>query len=419
MNTAKGQTIAPISQPGLKLPVYLDYQATTPMDPRVLDAMLPFFTEKFGNPHSRSHAYGWEAEAATDLAREQIARLIGANEKEIIFTSGATESNNLALKGVAYFYKEKKNHIITTVTEHKCVLDTCRHLELAGFRVTYLPVQPNGLIDLDRLKDAITDQTALVSIMAVNNEIGVVQPLKEIGAICRERGVFFHTDAAQGFGKIPLDVEAMNIDLMSISGHKIYGPKGIGALFVRRRPRVRLDPVFNGGGQERGFRSGTVPTPMAVGLGKAAALAMQEMAQDTEKVTRYYERFMREVVDGIPDVFLNGDRERRYKGNINLSFAYIEGESMIMAIKDIAVSSGSACTSASLEPSYVLRALGLDEELAHTSIRFGYGRFTTDEEIDFAIDLVKQSIGRLREMSPLWEMVQEGIDLKSIQWTGH
>lgn len=419
MSGSAEQNIIPIGHNALKLPVYLDYQSTTPMDPRVLDAMLPYFTEKFGNPHSRSHAYGWEAEEASDIAREQVASLIGASEKEIIFTSGATESNNLALKGVAHFYREKKNHIITVVTEHKCVLDTCRHLELEGFKVTYLPVQPNGRVDLNQLKDAITEQTAIVSIMAVNNEIGVIQPLKEIGAICRERGVFFHTDAAQAFGKIPLDVEAMNIDLMSISGHKIYGPKGVGALFVRRRPRVRLEPVFNGGGQERGFRSGTVPTPLVVGLGKAAAIAKEEMVQDTEKVTHYYNRFMKEVVDGIPDVFLNGDREHRYKGNINLSFAYIEGESMIMAIKDIAVSSGSACTSASLEPSYVLRALGLDEELAHTSIRFGYGRFTTDAEIDFAIDLVKKSIGRLREMSPLWEMVQEGIDLKSIQWTGH
>ena len=402
----------------IKLPIYLDYQSTTPMDKRVLEKMLPYFCEKFGNPHSRSHAYGWEAEEATDIARSQIANLINSSEKEIIFTSGATESNNLAIKGVARFYKDQKNHIITVTTEHKCVLDSCRVLEQEGFEVTYLPVQKNGIVDLDALKSAIKTNTVLVSVMAVNNEIGVIQPLAEIGKICREKGVFFHTDAAQGFGKIPLDVEAMNIDLMSISGHKIYGPKGIGALFVRRRPRIRLEPLISGGGQERGMRSGTLATPLCVGLGEAAQLAKAEMGKDNEHVRLLSNKFMQEV-GSLPDIYLNGDSEQRYWGNINLSFAYIEGESMIMAIKDLAVSSGSACTSASLEPSYVLRALGVNEELAHTSIRFGIGRFTTNEEIDYAINLVKNSINRLREMSPLWEMTQEGIDISKIEWSGH
>jgi len=404
---------------GLTLPVYLDYQATTPTDPRVVEKMLPYFTQKFGNPHSRSHSYGWESEAAVELAREQVAALINASEKEIIFTSGATESNNLALSGVAHFYKDKKNHIITVVTEHKCVLDTARHLEQEGFEVTYLPVQKNGLIDLEQLKAAITDKTAIVSVMAINNEIGVIQPIAEIGKICRERGVFFHTDAAQAFGKIPLDVEAMNIDLMSISGHKVYGPKGIGALFVRRRPRVRLAPLIHGGGQERGFRSGTLPTPLVVGLGEAAAIAKAEMGKDAEHVKRLSDKFLKAILDGIPDVYMNGDREKRWPGNINLSFAYVEGESMIMAIKDLAVSSGSACTSASLEPSYVLRSIGVGEELAHTSIRFGIGRFTTEAEVDYAIDSVKNSIDKLRAMSPLWEMAQEGVDISKIEWAGH
>ena len=404
---------------GVKLPVYLDNQATTPMDPRVFEAMKPYFLEKFGNPHSRSHSYGWETEAACELAREQVAELIGATEKEIIFTSGATESNNIAIKGVARFYKDKKDHIITVVTEHKCVLDSARHLEEEGFKVTYLPVKPNGLVDLDVLKAAITDKTSIVSVMGINNEIGVIQPLAEIGKICRERGVFFHTDCAQAFGKIPLDVEAMNIDLMSISGHKIYGPKGIGALYVRRRPRIRIDALTSGGGQERGMRSGTLPTPMVVGLGEAAKIAKLEMGKDAEHVNRLAAKFLAACMDNIKDVYLNGDREQRYMGNLNLSFAYIEGESMIMAIKDLAVSSGSACTSASLEPSYVLRALGVGEELAHTSIRFGIGRFTTDAEIDFAIKTVTSSIEKLREMSPLWEMVQEGIDISKIEWAGH
>jgi cysteine desulfurase len=409
----------PAANNNMKLPVYLDYQATTPMDPRVLDKMLPYFTEKFGNPHSRSHAYGWESEAACDLAREQVAALINASEKEIVFTSGATESNNIAIKGVAHFYKDKKNHIITPVTEHKCVLDSCRHLEQEGFEVTYLPVQSNGLVDLEVLKAAIKENTLLVSVMGINNEVGVIQPLAEIGKICREKGAFFHCDAAQAFGKIPLDVEAMNIDLMSISGHKIYGPKGIGALYVRRRPRIRLEPLFSGGGQERGFRSGTLPTPLVVGLGEAAAIAKAEMAKDAEHVKKLGQKFMAEILDGIPDVFLNGDREQRWYGNLNLSFAYVEGESMIMAIKDLAVSSGSACTSASLEPSYVLRSLGVGEELAHTSIRFGFGRFTTEAELDFALKVIRESVTKLRAMSPLWEMAQEGIDISKIEWAGH
>lgn len=405
--------------PTQKMPIYLDYQATTPMDKRVLAAMLPYFEGKFGNPHSRSHAFGWETEESVEIAREHVADLIHANPKEIVFTSGATESNNLALQGIAHFYREQKNHIITVVTEHKCVLDTCRYLEREGFEITYLPVQPNGLIDLAVLKAAITPKTSLVSVMAVNNEIGVIQPLAEIGKLCREHGVFFHTDAAQAFGKIPLDVEAMNIDLMSISSHKIYGPKGIGALYVRRRPRVRLEPVIHGGGQERGMRSGTLSPALCAGFGEAARLAKAEMGRDLEHVRRLSEKFLAQVMDAIPHVFLNGDREHRYPGNINLSFAYIEGESMIMAIKELAVSSGSACTSASLEPSYVLRALGVNEELAHTSIRFGIGRFTTDEEIDRAIEVVTGSIERLRAMSPLWEMVQEGVDLSKIEWSGH
>ncbi len=409
-----------MSNTNMKLPVYLDYQATTPMDPRVLEAMMPYFTTKFGNPHSRSHSYGWEAEEAVEKAREQVASLIKANPKEIIFTSGATESNNLAIQGAAHFYKDKKNHIITVVTEHKCVLDTCRHLEVEeGFKVTYLPVQKNGLVDLEVLKKAITDKTLLVSVMAVNNEIGVIQPLKEIGKICREHGAFFHTDAAQAFGKIPLDVEEMNIDLMSISGHKIYGPRGVGALFVRRRPRVRLNPIIKGGGQERGFRSGTLPTPLVVGFGEAAHIAQQEMKSENERIHALSEKFYSAITKAIPEVYLNGDKEHRIPGNLNLSFAYVEGESMIMAIRDLAVSSGSACTSASLEPSYVLRALGVTEDMAHTSIRFGFGRFTTDAEIDYAVNVVKNNVQRLREMSPLWEMVQEGIDISKIEWVGH
>jgi cysteine desulfurase len=400
-------------------PIYLDYQATTPMDPRVLEAMLPYFTYKFGNPHSRSHSYGWEAEEGVEKARGQVAKLIGADEKEVIFTSGATESNNLAIRGVAEFYKDRKNHIVTTVTEHKCVLDTCRHLEQSGFEVTYLPVQQNGLIDLEVLRNAITDKTVVVSIMAVNNEIGVIQPLEEIGKICREKKTFFHTDAAQAAGKIPLDVEKMNIDLMSISGHKIYGPKGIGALYVRRKPRIRLVPLIVGGGQERGFRSGTLPTPLCVGLGEAAEICSKEMEGEARRLKKLQDRMLKGLNDKLTDIIVNGDLEQRIPGNLNVSFAYVEGESLMMGIKGLSVSSGSACTSASLEPSYVLRALGVEEEMAHTSLRIGLGRFTTEQEVDTAVDELVRHVNKLRAMSPLWEMAQEGIDIKSIEWAAH
>jgi cysteine desulfurase len=403
----------------IKLPLYLDYQATTPTDPRVVDEMLPYFTEKYGNPHSRSHSFGWEAEEATEIAREQVAKLIGADSKEVIFTSGATESNNLAIKGVADFYKDKKNHIITVKTEHKCVLDTCRHLEQQGFSVTYLNVDKQGFVNLDDLKNAITEKTLLVSIMALNNEVGTIQNLKEIGKITRERGVFFHTDAAQAFGKIPLNVEEMNIDLMSISGHKIYGPKGVGALFIRRRPRVRLMPLFNGGGQERGFRSGTLPTPLVVGLGKAAEIAGVEMENERARLKTLKEKLYKGITKKIKEVFVNGDFNNGFEGNLNLSFAYVEGESMLMAIRDLAVSSGSACTSASLEPSYVLKALGVGDDLSHTSIRFGLGRFTNESDVDFAIETVNRNVEKLREMSPLWEMHQKGIDITKIEWNHH
>jgi cysteine desulfurase len=400
-------------------PIYLDYQATTPMDPRVLEAMMPYFTYKFGNPHSRSHSYGWEAEEGVEKARAQVAKLIGADEKEVIFTSGATESNNLAIRGVAEFYKDRKNHIVTTVTEHKCVLDTCRHLEQQGFEVTYLPVQKNGLIDLDVLRAAVTDKTVVVSIMAVNNEIGVIQPLAEIGKICREKKAFFHTDAAQAAGKIPLDVEAMNIDLMSISGHKIYGPKGIGSLYVRRKPRVRLVPLIVGGGQERGFRSGTLPTPLCVGLGEAAEICMKEMDAESKRLAKLQARMLKGLNAKLTDIHVNGDLEHRIPGNLNLGFAYVEGESLMMGIKGLSVSSGSACTSASLEPSYVLRALGVEEDMAHTSLRIGLGRFTTEQEVDTAVDELVRHVNKLREMSPLWEMAQEGVDIKSIEWAAH
>jgi len=400
-------------------PIYLDYQATTPMDPRVLEAMMPYFTYKFGNPHSRSHSYGWEAEEGVEKARAQVAKLIGADEKEVIFTSGATESNNLAIRGVAEFYKDRRNHIVTTVTEHKCVLDTCRHLEQQGFDVTYLPVQKNGLVDLEALRAAVTDKTVVVSIMAVNNEIGVIQPLAEIGKICREKKAFFHTDAAQAVGKIPLDVEAMNIDLMSISGHKIYGPKGIGALYVRRKPRVRLVPLIVGGGQERGFRSGTLPTPLCVGLGEAAEIAMKEMDAESKRLAKLQARMLKGPNAKLTDIHVNGDLEHRIPGNLNIGFAYVEGESLMMGIKGLSVSSGSACTSASLEPSYVLRALGVEEEMAHTSLRIGLGRFTTEQEVDTAVDELVRHVNKLRAMSPLWEMAQEGIDIKSIEWAAH
>ncbi len=403
----------------VKLPIYLDYQATTPTDPRVIEVMVDCMKNDYGNPHSRTHSFGWKAEEMVEIARRQVADLIGADEKEIFFTSGATESNNIAIKGVARFYKDSgKNHIITTLTEHKCVVNAARDLESEGFTVTFLPVKKDGLIDLAELEKAITDKTAIVSIMTVNNEIGVIQPVEEIGKICRKKGVFFHTDAAQAFGKIPLDVEKMHIDLMSISGHKIYGPKGIGAIYIRRKPRVRIKPLFSGGGQERGIRSGTAPTPLIVGLGKAAEIAKNEMEKDSAHIKKLSDK-LKTAVEKLTHVYLNGSETSRYIGNLNFSFAGIEGESMIMAIKDLAVSSGSACTSSSLEPSYVLHSLGVEDELAHTSIRFGIGRFTTEEEIDYAIKLLNEKVGKLRDLSPLWEMLQDGIDLKSINWKAH
>jgi len=398
-------------------PIYLDMQATTPIDPRVLDAMLPYLTDQYGNPHSRTHAYGWEAEQAVEDARKHLAGLIGADTKDVVFTSGATETNNMAIKGVARFHKEKKRHVITTQTEHKCVLDSCRKLGEEGFEVTYLPVQKNGVISLQELEAAIRPDTSLVSIMAVNNETGVIQPLNEIGALLRKyRGVFFHTDAAQAVGKIPLDVNEMNIDLMSISGHKLYGPKGIGAAYVRRRPRVRLEPILSGGGQERGLRSGTVPTALVVGLGEAARIAQKEMARDHAHIKQLSDRLINKINLEVEHVVRNGDVEG-YPGCVNLSFSYVEGESLLMALKDIALSSGSACTSASLEPSYVLRALGAAEDMAHSSLRFGIGRFTTEAEVDFVVDHIIKTVHKLRDMSPLWEMVQEGIDINSIDWS--
>lgn len=417
--TAMTDKVAENKGNSLKRPIYLDYQATTPCDPRVVEAMLPYFTERFGNPHSRNHVYGWEAEEAVELARERVASIIGADAKEIIFTSGATESNNMALKGVAHFYKGKKNHVITVSTEHKCVLDSARHLEQEGFKVTYLPVQPNGLIDLGKLEEAMTADTVLVSVMGANNEIGVLQPLAEIGKLCRGKGVFFHSDCAQAVGKVPLDVNAMNIDLMSISGHKIYGPKGVGALYVRRRPRVRLEPLINGGGQERGLRSGTLPTPLVVGIGEACRICQEEMGVESARLKALRDRMLAGIRERLPEVYVNGDMERRLPNNLNISFAFVEGEGLMMGVKDLAVSSGSACTSASLEPSYVLRALGVDAEMAHTSLRIGLGRFTTEEEIDYAVNHIAEAVNHLRELSPLWEMHQEGIDIKSIEWAEH
>jgi len=400
-------------------PIYLDAQATTPLDPRVLDVMLPYNISYYGNPHSKTHAYGWEAEEAVEEARKDVANLIGADPKEIIFTSGATESNNIAVKGVARFNRRKKKHVITTQTEHKCVLDSCRALEAEGFDVTYLPVKQNGIIEIEQFKDSIRSDTSLVSIMTVNNEIGVKQPVHEIGKICRENKIHFHTDAAQAVGKIPVDVNEMNIDLLSISGHKIYGPKGVGALYVRRRPRVRLEPQMNGGGQERGFRSGTLPAHLVIGLGAACRISKEEMEYDHEHVKRLSDRLIKGIESQLTHVVRNGDPEQSYPGCVNLSFAFVEGESLLMALKDIALSSGSACTSASLEPSYVLRAIGAEEDLAHSSLRFGMGRFTTEAEVDFAIKKCVDSTLKLREMSPLWEMVQEGIDLKTIKWAQH
>ncbi|KAL7579990.1 hypothetical protein ACA910_004981 [Epithemia clementina (nom. ined.)] len=392
--------------------------ATTPMDPRVLDAMAPFMIGSYGNPHSRTHQYGWESEKVTEKARQQIADLIKADSKEIIFTSGATESNNLAIKGAAHFYAKRGKHIITTQTEHKCVLDSCRFLEQEGFEVTYLPVtHATGRVDMNQLKEAIREDTILISVMAVNNEIGTLQPIKEIGELCRSKKIIFHTDAAQMLGKMPIDVDDMKIDLMSMSSHKIYGPKGIGALYVRRRPRVRLEPILSGGGQERGLRSGTLPHFLCVGFGAACELARTEMDYDKEWINYLSKKLQKGIEEDIPEVTRNGDPEHNYAGCLNYSFAYVEGESLLMSLKNIAVSSGSACTSASLEPSYVLRALGVDDELAHSSLRFGIGRFTTEQEIDFVLELLNKHVQRLREMSPLWEMVQEGVDLKSIQWS--
>lgn len=402
----------------LKFPIYLDYSATTPVDPRVAEAMIPWLTEHFGNPASRSHAYGWEAEQAVEDARGHVAALVNADPREIIWTSGATESNNLAIKGAAQFYKGKGKHLITLKTEHKAVLDTVRELERQGFEATYLDVQENGLIDLEALKAAIRPDTIVVSVMMVNNEIGVVQPIAEIGELCREKGIVFHVDAAQATGKVEIDLDSLNVDLMSFSAHKTYGPKGVGALYVRRKPRVRLEAQMHGGGHERGLRSGTLPTHQIVGMGEAFRIAREEMSAENGRIRRLRDKLLAGLQD-MDEVYVNGDLTHRVPHNLNISFAYVEGESLIMAIKDVAVSSGSACTSASLEPSYVLRALGRNDELAHSSIRFSIGRFTTEEEVDFTIDLLHRKISKLRELSPLWEMVQEGIDLNTVQWAAH
>ncbi len=405
----------------MKLPIFMDYHSTTPVDPRVVDQMLPYFTTKFGNAASRSHQFGWEAEEAVDYARERIAGLIGAKDsKEIVFTSGATESDNLALKGVAEFYKDRGNHVITTVTEHKAVLDTCKRLEKEGYEVTYLGVGKDGRVDPDDVKKAITDKTILVSVMLANNEIGAVQPLEEIGKITRERGVLLHSDAVQGVGKVDFDVRRMNVDLASITAHKMYGPKGIGALYVRRsKPRVRLVAQMDGGGHERGMRSGTLPVPLIAGFGKAAEIMAREGKAESAKLLVLRERLRDRIMGRLDEVYVNGSMEHRLPGNLNISFNFVEGEGLMMAIKDVAVSSGSACTSASLEPSYVLRALGVGDELAHSSIRFGLGRFNTEQEVDYVADLVVAKVKGLRELSPLWEMHQEGIDLKSIEWAAH
>lgn len=404
----------------MKLPIYFDYSATTPVDKRAAEKMMEYMTTDghFGNPASRSHKFGWQAEEAVDIARNQIADLINADPREIVFTSGATESNNIAIKGVANFYHKKGKHIITCKTEHKAVLDTCRELERQGFEVTYLDPETNGLIDLKKLEAAMRDDTVLVSIMHINNEIGVIQDIAEIGEMCRARKIIFHVDAAQSAGKLPIDMQLLKVDLMSFSAHKIYGPKGIGALYVRRKPRIRLEAQMHGGGHERGMRSGTLATHQIVGMGEAFRIAKEEMAQDLEHVTKMRDRLLAGIKD-MEQVFVNGDFDKRYPGNLNVSFNFVEGESLIMALKDLAVSSGSACTSASLEPSYVLRALGLNDEMAHSSIRFSFGRFTTEEEIDYAIDLIKKAIGHLRDMSPLWEMYKDGIDLDSIEWAAH
>ena len=400
------------------LPIYMDYGATTPCDPRVVDAMIPWLREHFGNPASRSHAWGWEAEAAVERAREQIAQLINADPREIVWTSGATESNNLALKGAAHFYSTRGKHVITVKTEHKAVLDTTRELERQGFEVTYLDVQENGLLDLDRFKAALRPDTILVSVMFVNNEIGVIQDIPTIGAICRERGIVFHVDGAQATGKVAIDMASLPVDLLSLASHKTYGPKGIGALYVRRKPRVRLEAQMHGGGHERGMRSGTLPTHQCVGMGEAFAIAREEMGAESERIRMLQRRLLAGFAD-IEQVFVNGDLERRVPHNLNVSFNYVEGESLIMGVKGIAVSSGSACTSASLEPSYVLRALGRSDELAHSSLRMTIGRFTTEAEIDTAVSLLQERVAKLRELSPLWEMYKDGIDISSIQWAAH
>jgi len=401
----------------MKLPIYMDNHSTTPVDPKVLEAMLPYFTEKFGNAASRNHSFGWEAEKAVDDARRQIAALIHADPKEIIFTSGATESDNLALKGVVEMYREKGDHIITSMTEHRAVLDTAKRLEKQGIKVTYLPVDKEGFVNPAELNRAITDRTILISIMMANNEIGTINPVAEIGKIAKARGVLFHCDATQGVGKIPVDVEAMGIDLMSFSAHKIYGPKGIGALYVRRKnPRVRLSPIIDGGGHERGMRSGTLPVPLIVGFGKACEICMQVMPEESRRMTELRERLKEGILKELDEVYLNGHPASRLPNNLNLSFAYVEGESVLMGLKEIAVSSGSACTSATLEPSYVIRALGVGSDLAHSSIRFGLGRFNTVEEVDYVIKRVVETIQKLREMSPLYEMAKEGVDLKTVQW---
>ncbi len=402
---------------GVKLPIYMENHATPAVDPRVLEEMLPYFVEKFGNAASRNHSFGWTAEQAVEQARERIAGLVGATSKEIIFTSGATESDNLAIKGVAEMYKQKGNHIITSVTEHKAVLDTCKRLEKYGYRVTYLSVMKDGLIDLDDLKRALDDKTILVTIMAANNEIGVLQPWQEIGKLCHERGVLFHSDATQAVGKVPIDVVKDSVDLMSISAHKMYGPKGVGALYVRRKnPRVQLSPIIDGGGHERGMRSGTLNVPGIVGLGKACALCQEQMPEEMKKVAGLRDRLHNNITTQLDEVYVNGTMEHRLPGNLNISFAYVEGESLLMGINDVAVSSGSACTSATLEPSYVLKALGTGDDLAHSSIRFGLGRFNTEAEVDYVAERVTETVRRLRELSPLYEMAKEGVDLAKVRW---
>lgn len=403
----------------MKLPIYMDNHSTTPMDPSVLEAMLPYFTEKFGNAASRNHSFGWEAEAAVDAARQQLASLINADPKEIVFTSGATESDNLALRGVAEMYREKGDHIITSTTEHRAILDTAKRLEKMGFSVTYLPVQADGLVDPEAVKKALTPKTILISVMLANNEIGTINPVAEIGKLAKEQGILFHSDATQAVGKIPVDVQAMGIDLMSFTAHKMYGPKGIGALYVRRKnPRVRLAPILDGGGHERGMRSGTLPVPLIVGFGKAADICHQMMPAESKRLTALRGRLQDGIMQQLEDVYLNGHPTQRLPNNVNISFAYVEGESLLMGLKEIALSSGSACTSATLEPSYVLKALGVGSDLAHSSIRYGLGRFNTDEEVDYVIKRTVETVNKLREMSPLYEMAKEGIDLRKVEWKG-